>query len=280
MQGDEIGSGFLCAVAGMILMSMCLPRAAHAETHHAVRHASTTAKHAVHEMARRVVHKVTGHEIASRKIVHKVETARLSSHEVTRLHYAERRRDVGHIRMASAHYYRPTYRHSYIECVPYAREISHVELSGDAFLWWAEAAGHYQRGSEPAPGAILNFRSIRRMPLGHVAVVEKVINNREILVNQANWEPGRVTTDVPVIDVSPRNDWTDVQVALGDGRFGSSYPTYGFIYSQAPSVGPVGTAIASNNAAQPAASEVAEAPRLNTSLLHAINADAPDHNLK
>ena len=29
------------------------------------------------------------------------------------------------------------YFHSGLQCVPYAREVSHIELSGDAFLWWA-----------------------------------------------------------------------------------------------------------------------------------------------
>jgi hypothetical protein len=38
---------------------------------------------------------------------------------------------------------------------------------------------------------------------------------------------------VPVVDVSERNDWTAVRVAMGQsGRFGSIYPTYGFIYAR------------------------------------------------
>lgn len=120
---------------------------------------------------------------------------------------------------------------SYLWCVPYARKLSNIRLRGDAFLWWAEAEGRYLRGPRPRVGSILAFRSIPRMPLGHLAVVVKIINSREILVNEANWVPDAVTRDVPVIDVSPGNTWTDVKQSTGNGTFGLSYATYGFIYS-------------------------------------------------
>ncbi len=200
------------------------------------------------------------------------------------LYYAShghRRYAIGHIRYsqaqvrwaerhpryaATAHYY-----HSGLQCVPYAREVSHIELSGDAFLWWAEASGRYARGDAPAEGAVLNFRPIGRMPLGHVAVVTAVIDSRTILVTQANWIRGAITNDVTVQDVSADNDWSQVQVELGDSStLGAAYPTYGFIYNQPDD----GTVIASGNTGA-ASTEVAEAPRAVTE-----QADAPDRNLQ
>ncbi len=73
------------------------------------------------------------------------------------------------------------------------------------------------------------------MRLGHVAVVSRVINPREVEVEHANWWSagmyGGVARNVPVVDVSAANDWTAVRVGVGGAQFGSVYPTYGFIYS-------------------------------------------------
>lgn len=167
------------------------------------------------------------------------------------------------------HYrYRTHYWHSYLQCVPYAREVSHIDLSGNAFLWWAEAAGRYARGAEPQEGAVLNFRAIGRMPLGHVAVVTSVVDARTILVTQANWVRGTITNDVTIQDVSPANDWTEVQVELGDSKtWGAAYPTYGFIYNRPAD----STVIAANGQGN----EVAEAPAAP-----AIATDAPNRDLQ
>ncbi len=168
-----------------------------------------------------------------------------------------------HVHYASARYW-----HSGIQCVPYAREVSHIDLSGDAFLWWAEASGRYGRGNAPQEGAVLTFRAIGRMPLGHVAVVTSVIDPRTILVTQANWIRGSITNDVTMQDVSPNNDWSEVEVELGDSStWGAPYPTYGFIYNR-PDTGRV---IAAN--AQ--GTEVAEAPAATVT-----SDDAPDRNLQ
>jgi surface antigen len=189
-------------------------------------------------------------------------------HEYTgyRIEYAEYRyhREYGHYRYLR---YATHYRHSGIQCVPYAREVSHIDLSGNAFLWWAEAAGRYARGNTPQEGAVLNFRAIGRMPLGHVAVVTSVINSRTILVTQANWVRGTITNDVTMQDVSPNNDWTQVQVELGDSStWGAAYPTYGFIYNHPPTA----TIIAASGQGN----EVAEAPTAN------VATDAPDRDLQ
>ena len=128
------------------------------------------------------------------------------------------------------------YHGGWMECVPYARRVSGIGLTGDAYLWWGEAAGRYERGDMPAPGSVLSFRSNGRMRLGHVAVVTEVVNQREVTVTQANWggpgfTRGGVSTGISVIDVSQNNDWTAVRVALGhSSNYGSVYPTYGFIY--------------------------------------------------
>jgi len=164
--------------------------------------------------------------------------------------------------------YRTHYRHSYLQCVPYAREVSHIDLSGNAFLWWAEASGRYARGNAPEEGAVLNFRAIGRMPLGHVAVVTSVVDSRTILVTQANWVRGTITNDVTMQDVSPNNDWTEVEVELGDSRtWGAAYPTYGFIYNRPADTTVIATSAQGN--------ELAEAPTAAP-----ISGEAPDRDLQ
>lgn len=116
-------------------------------------------------------------------------------------------------------------------CVTYVREVTGMEISGNAGDWWDNAAGSYQRGHQPVPGSVLVFRPYGRMWAGHVAVVAKVVNGREILVNQANWPHGDVVEGAAVYDVSANNDWTTVRVAnVGTMSWGRTNPTFGFIY--------------------------------------------------
>jgi surface antigen len=209
--------------------------------------------HSIHYAARH-------HYLASRSTHHHYYAYYRRHSGIRTAHYEYRRHTR---RYASAHY-----SYSWIQCVPYAREVSHIELSGDAFLWWAEASGRYARGTVPVEGAVLNFRSVGRMPLGHVAVVTSVLDSRTILVTQANWVHGAITNDVTMQDVSPNNDWTQVEVELGDSsHWGAAYPTYGFIYNQ-PATSTVIAAAAPSD-------EVAEAPRPAP-----IATDAPDRNLQ
>lgn len=124
-----------------------------------------------------------------------------------------------------------------ISCVPFARRDSGINLVGDAWQWWGLAAGVYARGRVPELGSVLAFKSNPHMRLGHVAVVSRVINSREIEIDQANWWSdgmrGSVARDVPVVDVSEANDWTAVRVGLGySSKFGAVYPTHGFIYDR------------------------------------------------
>ena len=140
-----------------------------------------------------------------------------------------------------------------LQCVPFARENTGIELSGNASGWWSNAEGVYARGARPEVGSILNFRANGRMRMGHVAVVSNVVDARNIQIDHANWSGpgvgrGGVSRNITVVDVSERNDWTAVRVALGhSGEFGSVYPTYGFIYDRADT----GVMMA-NNASSPA----------------------------
>jgi surface antigen len=120
--------------------------------------------------------------------------------------------------------------------VPYARQVSGIDIRGDAWTWWSGAAGRYQRGGTPEAGAVLVMQATRVMRRGHLAVVESLVAPREIRVTQANWgydrkTRGRVETGTPVIDVSEDNSWSAVRVWNRQTQaYGRVKPTFGFIY--------------------------------------------------
>jgi len=126
-----------------------------------------------------------------------------------------------------------------LECVPYARQVSGIELYGDAADWWDQAVGRYPRGTDPVQGGVLVFRRTGRLAHGHVSVVSGVASSREIKVTQANWVHRRIGHDETVVDVSEAGDWSAVRVwwapshALGT----TVYPTHGFI-SPSPMASP------------------------------------------
>ena len=120
------------------------------------------------------------------------------------------------------------------QCVPYARMISGVNLYGNALTWWQQAVGKYARGAAPKVGAVMSFAATRRMRLGHVATVAKVVSAREVILNHANWSRrGGVEKGVRAVDVSSAGDWSRVKVwfASNGGLGTSSYPVNGFIYA-------------------------------------------------
>jgi hypothetical protein len=125
-----------------------------------------------------------------------------------------------------------------LDCVPYARQVSGIEIYGDAWTWWAGADGRYERGYRPEPGAVLVMTATGTMRRGHVAVVESVADAREVRVTQANWgnsskTRGRVERGTPVIDVSTDNSWRAVRVWNYETEaFGRVNPTFGFIYAR------------------------------------------------
>ena len=120
-----------------------------------------------------------------------------------------------------------------LQCVPYARIVSGVEIYGDALTWWDQAQDHYKRGSIPKKGAVLAFRPVGPMTLGHVAVVSRILDDRRVLIRHANWSsPGAIEEDVLAIDVSDAGDWSQVRVWHSPtGQMGArTNPTFGFIY--------------------------------------------------
>jgi hypothetical protein len=51
-----------------------------------------------------------------------------------------------------------------LQCVPFARALSNISLYGDAWRWWSEAAGRYDRGHIPRAGSVLSFEpNLRRL---------------------------------------------------------------------------------------------------------------------
>jgi surface antigen len=116
--------------------------------------------------------------------------------------------------------------------VTYAREIGEVALRGDAWTWWDQAEGLYERSHRPRAGATMVFRK-RGRSLGHLAVVTRVVGDRIIVADHANWLNRReIHRATPIIDVSPNNGWSAVQVwYTPGGQWGTStYPVYGFIH--------------------------------------------------
>lgn len=125
----------------------------------------------------------------------------------------------------------------YLQCVPYARQLSGVQIYGDAHTWWEQAAGRYERGNAPRVGAVMAFVPHRNMQLGHVAAISRVVDNRTVLLDHANWSPingrrGQIERNVLAVDVSPANDWSQVRVWYGpiQGLGTTPWPVHGFIY--------------------------------------------------
>ena len=121
-----------------------------------------------------------------------------------------------------------------LQCVPYAREHSQVKLYGDAYTWWDQAAGKYERGTAPASGAVMVLFGYAGPEHGHLAVVKRIVSAREIRIDHANWlDDGSIYVNDPVVDVSANNDWSMVKVwNIKTGGWGVKiYPVRGFIGS-------------------------------------------------
>jgi len=109
-----------------------------------------------------------------------------------------------------------------IQCAPFARMFSGIQLFGAAASWWNQAVG--------------SMRS------GHVATVTQVVSDRVIKITHANWSiingrRGQVERDVTVVDASPNGDWSKVKVWFAPiGKVGNTaYPVNGFIYKDGKS---------------------------------------------
>ncbi len=120
-----------------------------------------------------------------------------------------------------------------LQCVPYARQLSNIQIRGNAWTWWAQAEGRYDRSADPKAGSVMVLkRKETSGSLGHVAFVNEVIDSRMIIVSHANWlNEGRLHDYAPVLDVSKDNDWSEVRFWHTPGKHfgGSIYKPYGFI---------------------------------------------------
>lgn len=162
-----------------------------------------------------------------------------------------------------------------LQCVPYARQLSGLQIFGDAHTWWGQAQGKYATGRIPKVGAVLAFKPYGKMQLGHVGAVSKIVDSRTILMSHANWSTingtrGHIENNVQVIDVSERNDWSRVRVWYTPiGALGTTeWPTHGFIYpDKAPkSMPPAGSPVqyAAKPAPKPAAKPAGKPAPLTT----------------
>ena len=100
-----------------------------------------------------------------------------------------------------------------LQCVPFARDASGIEIRGDAKHWWKLAAGKYPRSRRPREGSVFVMKGYKTARRGHVAVVRQILDDRTIVVDHANWgNDGRIYLSAPVRDESPKNDWSRVRV--------------------------------------------------------------------
>lgn len=123
-------------------------------------------------------------------------------------------------------------RRANLQCVPFARRESGVELYGDASTWWRQAAGRYETAAAPSIGAVLVMQGFADENRGHVAVIKEMVSPRIVVVDHANWlNGGEITRDVPVMDVSEAGDWSEVRVwhVPGGHWGGRTYRVQGFI---------------------------------------------------
>jgi surface antigen len=117
------------------------------------------------------------------------------------------------------------------QCVTYARSVSAIEIRGNAHTWWGQAAGRYERNSTPAVGAVMAMPGHGKMRLGHVAMVSRIVSDREITLNHANWSRrGGVESQARAVDVSPNGDWSRVRIWFQGDMGLTSYPVSGFIH--------------------------------------------------
>lgn len=114
-------------------------------------------------------------------------------------------------------------------CVPFARDLSGIDIRGNAKTWWEQARGKYDRSKEPKVGAVMSFVPTRKNPNGHIAVVSQTLSERQVRLDHTNWERNKVSRNMLAVDVSKANDWSMVRLESTPGQLGSQYPVQGFI---------------------------------------------------
>lgn len=65
---------------------------------------------------------------------------------------------------------------------------THKFSCGDAKTWWSDARGKYERGQTPKLGSIACWNNGK---YGHVAFVEEVYSNTDVLLSESHWSNGR-----------------------------------------------------------------------------------------
>ncbi|HYD29476.1 MAG TPA: CHAP domain-containing protein [Azospirillaceae bacterium] len=117
-------------------------------------------------------------------------------------------------------------------CVKVARSLTNFTIRGDAWTWWQGAANRYERSSRPTVGSVLVFKRTGKMPRGHVSVVSQVINSRVVRVDHSWIDGDGLVRGMRVVDISPRNDWTNVRVwhPPTDSLGMRTYAAFGFIH--------------------------------------------------
>ena len=137
-----------------------------------------------------------------------------------------------------------------LQCVPFVRRESGLQIFGDAARWWAQARARLFSTTEaPSDGAVMVMRGYRNPDRGHVAVVREIVHDRLILVDHANWlNHGEISRGVPVRDVSPRGDWSQIKVwhVPGGHWGGRTYNVQGFILPRRTQMQQVSTDIPLN----------------------------------
>ena len=126
-------------------------------------------------------------------------------------------------------------RRAHLQCVPFARQEAGVDIHGDANTWWRQAKNLYETADRPQEGGVVVLLGYGGAARGHVAVVREIVSERLIVVDHANWlNTGEITRNVPVRDVSPGGDWSQVQVWNVPGRHwgGRTYNVQGFILNR------------------------------------------------
>jgi surface antigen len=123
-----------------------------------------------------------------------------------------------------------------IQCVPYAREKSGIQIYGDAHTWWAKAAGRYQRGALPQIGSVMVLSKTSKLKHGHLAVVTNILGPHQVEVTHSNWGNNHdrrcvIYNRMRVQDISRNQDWSLARFWNYElDTWGLPYAVSGFIY--------------------------------------------------
>jgi surface antigen len=126
-----------------------------------------------------------------------------------------------------------------IQCVIYTRDISGINIYGNAHSWWPQAhQKNYKRGAKPKKDSVLVLKKTRKLRYGHVAVVKKIVDKRHIDITHSNWGSDRkkrsfIYQTMRVKDISRKNDWSSLVFwNMYTKNYGSPYAAHGFIYQK------------------------------------------------